>query len=99
MDFKILMIAGLLNANKTYREIVNRHDVLQQYHLKLLPKAFYYLEVKVTKVKVTAQGQQSSVFFADTGNIFICNNFKTNNVTDLNNKAFVAENPFLKSDS
>jgi hypothetical protein len=55
--------------------------------------------VKVTKVKVSAQGQQSLVFFAYSGNIFICSNFKTSNVTDVNNKAFVAENAFLKSES
>ena len=65
---KILMNEGHLNANKTYRKIVNRHDVLQQYQLKLLLKAFYDEEVKVTKVKVNAQRQQSLVFFADTGN-------------------------------
>ena len=76
MDVKFLMIAGLLNADlnpqlfktKICDKIFNRYEV-QYYYNKLLPKLFYDAEVKVTKVKVTVQGQQSLVFFADMGNI------------------------------
>jgi hypothetical protein len=77
VDVKFLMIAGLLNADqnpqlfktKISDKIFNRYEV--QYHYnKLLPKLFYDAEVKITKVKVSVQGQQSLVFFSDMGNIF-----------------------------
>lgn len=35
----------------------------------MLPKLFYDAEVKITKIKMSLQGQQSLVFFSDMGSI------------------------------